>query len=246
MLCRHFQDLARACYRRDIFTFSDFLSLHEQSLFLESVAPELNYINWRMEGGYDYAERKILVFEPAEAGYDAPASLCAVSIRPVNARFAEDLTHRDYLGAMLHLGLERALLGDILPMEDVCYVFCKEAAADLILRELTRIRHTSVRCSLEEVSEIHYQPKLEEIRGTVASIRLDSAISLAFSGSRSRLSGLIEGEKVFVNGKLITSNGYRLKEGDVISVRGYGKFLYEREVSQTKKGRTMIVLQKFV
>ena len=77
------------------------------------------------------------------------------------------------------------------------------------------------------VSEIHYTPVFEEIKGTVASVRLDSLLALAFSSSRTRLTGLIEGAKVYVNGRLITSNGYQPAEGDVVSVRGMGKFRFD-------------------
>ncbi len=73
----------------------------------------------------------------------------------------------------------------------------------------------------------------------MASVRLDSLLSLAFSASRTKLSGLIEGAKVFVNGKLITTNSYQLKENDVISVRGYGKFRYNGTGAKTKRTEFM-------
>ena len=91
-----------------------------------------------------------------------------------------------------------------------------------------------------------YEPKYEEIKGTVASIRLDTVLSLAFPLSRSKLTAYIEGAKVFVNGKLITSNGYRLKEGDMISVRKMGRILYGGILSETKKGRYLTVVRKYI
>ncbi|RZS92926.1 RNA-binding protein YlmH [Cuneatibacter caecimuris] len=246
MLCRHLMDLAETCYRRDIPIFSDFLSLYEQSLFHQYVAGGLPPVDFCLDGGYEYAERKILAFEPAGAGYHIPASFCALEILPLQAKFSEDLTHRDYLGALIHLGLDRSGIGDILPMDKSCVVFCTAPAADLICRELTRIRHTSVHCVRTDRESFEYSPHFEDIRGTVASVRLDSVLALAFSGSRSRLVGLIEGEKVFVNGRLVNSNAYRLSPGDVVSVRGFGKFIYQQEVSQTKKGRYLILIQKFI
>ncbi len=88
-------------------------------------------------------------------------------------------------------------------------------------------------------------PKFEEIRGSVATPRLDSVLALAFHGSRSSLSGLIEGKKVFVNSRLMESNSYLLKDGDIVSVRGYGKFIYNETVGTTKKGRAYISLNKY-
>jgi RNA-binding protein YlmH len=85
--------------------------------------------------------------------------------------------------------------------------------------------------------DFDYKPKFQEIVGTVSSVRLDSILSVAFHTSRSSLTGLIEGGKVFVGGKVILSNSYTLKENDVVSVRGLGKFIYVGTSYQTKKGR---------
>lgn len=88
-----------------------------------------------------------------------------------------------------------------------------------------------------EQQDFHYEPRYTLVTGTVSSVRLDSILAVAFHSSRSSLSGLIEGGKVFVNGKEVLSNSFSLKERDVVSVRGLGKFLYEGTSYQTKKGR---------
>ena len=118
--------------------------------------------------------------------------------------------------------------------------------APFIYENLTRIRHTTVTVTEEDVSDISYTPKLEEIAGTVASVRLDTLLALAFGSSRSKLVALIEGGKVFVNGRLMTTNSYQIKEGDIVSVRGMGRFQYEGIRSQTKKGRYYVAIQKYV
>ena len=117
---------------------------------------------------------------------------------------------------------------------------------ELLQDELVRIRHTSVTAKEFPLEDIEYTPRYEEIRGTAASVRLDSLIALAFSSSRTKLSGLIEAARVFVNGRLITSNGYQPKEGDIISVRGMGKFRFAEEGGRTKKNRQCIVLHKYI
>ena len=106
--------------------------------------------------------------------------------------------------------------------------------------------HTTVLAQRILKEEFHYEPKLESIRGTVASVRLDSLLALAFSASRSKLTGQIEGGKVFVNGKLITSNGYQVKEGDIISVRGLGRFRFCEASGRTKKGRISVCINKYI
>lgn len=96
------------------------------------------------------------------------------------------------------------------------------------------------------LEKIEYEPKYELLQGSVASVRLDSLLALAFGASRSSLVGLIEGGKVFVNGRLVTSNGCKLKENDVISARGLGRFRYLGVRSSTRKGRLIAEIQKYI
>ena len=186
-----------------------------------------------------YGKKNLL---PEELGYPFQA----VEICPRNIRFAEDLTHRDFLGAVLNLGIERSRTGDILLEEHRAYLFAQTEIAELVSRELSNVRHTPVKCRLTELEGVEYVPRTEAVRGTVSSVRLDSLLPLAFSSSRSRLSGLIEGAKVFVNGKLITSNGYQVKETDLISVRGMGKFRYIGTGGKTKKNRLSVEIERYI
>ena len=97
-----------------------------------------------------------------------------------------------------------------------------------------------------EARDFDYEPEYKEITGTVASVRLDRLLALAFGVSRSSLTGLIEGGKVFVNGRLVTSNGYEPKEGDLVSVRGMGRFRYAGGGGQSRKGREYVILQRYI
>ncbi len=242
---KHFQDLARTAYQRNIPVFSDFLNLNELSIF-ESIRPDYPSLHLESFGGYDLAERQIAVFRPEAPNFYAEPPISCLRIRPLQAKFAEELNHRDYLGAVLNLGLERSCLGDILVEEEGAFLFCLSRMADFIRDNLTRIRHTSVLAEKVEPEAFHYEPRFEEVSGTVASVRLDKLLSLAFQASRSSLTGLIEGGRVFVNGRLITSNGYEPKEGDLISVRGFGRFRYQGTKGQSKKGRDYVVLWRYV
>ena len=159
---------------------------------------------------------------------------------------SEELSHRDYLGALLNLGIERSKVGDILVGENEAFVFVRSQLQDFLAEEFVRIRHTSVMTAPVEWQEFYYTPRIEERKGTVASVRLDSLLSVAFGSSRSKLSGLIEGGKVFVNGRLTTSNGYQPKDDDIISVRGMGKFQYKGVLSVTKKNRIYVSIHKYI
>ncbi|MEE0714281.1 MAG: YlmH/Sll1252 family protein, partial [Blautia sp.] len=155
------------------------------------------------------------------------------------------LTHRDYLGSILNLGIERCKVGDILVEEDGAFVFCHTYMADFLIEKVCRIKHTPVKAErITEESQLP-TPKREEISGTVASPRLDSVIGLAFRTSRSSMISYIEGGKVFINGKSVVSNGYTLKEGDIVSVHGKGKFQFHSVTSKTKKNRYHVILYKY-
>ena len=242
---KHFRDLARTAYQRGIAVFSDFLNLNELNIF-QSLRGEFSYLETETFGGYELAERQIAVFRPEAPVFYADYPVKCLKVTPLNAKFAEDLNHRDYLGAVLNLGIDRACLGDILVEEDAAYLFCLERMADFIRDNLIRIRHTSVYVEQVEAENFHYEPKYKEVSGTVASVRLDKLLALAFNASRSSLTRLIEGGKVFVNGKLVTSNGYEPKEGDLISVRGMGRFQFRETGGQSKKGREYVILWRYI
>lgn len=238
-------DLSRTAYQRGIIMFSDFMNLNELNI-LHTLPKEELYSRYETFGGYAEAERQMVAFLPDALCYEVFYPFSILRIRPLNTKFSEELTHRDYLGAILNLGIERCKTGDILIQDKEAIVFVTEKMADFLSENLTRIRHTSVMVQKEEPREFHYEPSFEEIRGTVASVRLDSLLPLAFSSSRSRLSGLIEGKKVFVNGRLIVSNGYRVREKDIVSVRGMGRFRYEGILSETRKGRYYVKIRKYI
>lgn len=236
LFCRRLQELADVCDRRGIPTYSDFLSLNEQSLFWQ-MQPEFSYVCAALEGLHPMAERKIACFRPKGAGKIWSAPLSVVKISPLHAKFAEDLSHRDYLGTLLGLGLERKKIGDIFIHERCAFVVCAEDLAEFLCENLTRIRHTSVSCALTKAEEIQFELKWKSVSGSVASFRVDALIALAFHCSRSKAAELIAGERVFVNGRLISSPGAVLKKGDIVSARGMGRFVFSNEGNVTKKGR---------
>ena len=241
LLKNRFLDLANTTYQRNIPTATDFLTLYEQDFFYK-IKKELPPVDTTLSGGNSVSERKMAFFLPE--GLKEYFPIAILKITPVSEKFADQLSHRDYLGALMSLGIERSVLGDIILAQQSAYLYCKENMAAYIIENLTMVKHTNIHIlQVDKAEEIY--PEFEEICGSVASPRLDSVLSLAFHGSRSRLSGLIEGKKVFVNSRLIISNSYQLKDGDIISVRRYGKFIYKETVKITKKGRAYISLNKY-
>ena len=245
LLQKRLAELSRIAYTREIVTFSEFLNLNELNI-LHTTPKDMLLSQYKTYGGYGLSERQMAAFLPDALYYDYQYPIQIIEISPVNRKFAEELSHRDYLGAVMNLGIERCKLGDILIEDGKAILFAKEELAGYIMEHLTRIRHTTVKTSILSTFEDSYEPRYEELKGTVASVRVDTVLSLAYPLSRSKITGLIEGARVFVNGKLVTSNGYRLKEGDILSVRKMGRIGYNGILSETKKGRYMVSIRKYI
>lgn len=242
LLSKRLLELANTSYQRNIPMFSDFLNLNEQDI-LNQTLTKMPPICIRTMGGYSLAERKLVGFCPEDFDADRIPITC-LKITPLNRKFSEELTHRDYLGGLIHLGIDRSVLGDIVTAKDGAYLFCLEKISAFIMQELTRIKHTSVIVQEAEFDEC-ISLQREEITGFVASLRIDAMLSLVTGLSRSKAVAYIEGARVFVNGRLVTSNGCNIKEEDVISVRGIGKFRYKGTSGTSKKGRFFVTIWKY-
>ena len=169
-----------------------------------------------------------------------------VAGRPKSAKFAEELTHRDYLGAILSLGIERSLIGDILVRDRQAWFFCLSSVADMLMFSLVQVRRTSVAAEIAAADIPELQPRYAQMRVNVASERLDAVVA-AFSGlSRGQADKLFAAEKVFVNGRTTADRSFRLKEGDLLSVRGIGKAVYDGIEYETRKKRLMVQLRKLI
>lgn len=239
-------DLANQSYRNNIYTFTGFLNPAQQDLFYRSLS-EIGGVEYRLFGGVEGCERQILRFGGEESlGYEEPFPISCIEIKPLMAKFADTLSHRDFLGALMNLGVERTTLGDIFLDGKTGYVFCLKKVEEYIVENLTRIRHTTVKCTVLEEVPGAVEPKLEPVNLIVSSLRLDGIIARYFHLSRSRSLLLFREKKIFVNGRCMENNSGICKEGDVVSVRGYGKFIYKGCVHETKKGNLSIVLEKYV
>lgn len=252
------KDLANKAYQNDYVTHTDFLSISDQAGLHDAMARlgvprnscRYNGTEFVLWGGYDEAERKICAFLPSWLGGEsflsqetnAPEVVSCLHISPVQAKFADKLTHRDYLGALMNLGIERGQVGDILidNADSSAYCFILKGMAYYICKELCRVKHTTVLAKEVPPTECLVRPEFEEREGSVASERLDAVLAFVYRLARGKAQELIEREAVIVSGRTAVSGGYALKQGDRVSVRGFGKFIYEGAVSQTKKGRLYV------
>lgn len=245
LLEKRFAELANRSWQQNIFTFTGFLSLAEQDALLR--AARQARVKVSLEGGAPYAERQMgRLGDPEEMGYEEPFPVACLKIEPLAEKFAENFSHRDFMGAILNLGIERSTVGDIWVDGKKAFVFCTDAIAPFLQENLEQVRHTKVRCIRLEAAEGLPERKFAYHEENVASLRGDGIVGAVWKLSRSQSQTLFSQKKVFVN-ELLTENGSRqLKDGDTVSVRGFGKFIFRGEKHTTRKGKLVVGVDVFV
>ena len=220
-----------------------FLSPHERAL-AERLAPAARFF-----GGYPDAERTVAVFLPDWAE-DAQLPDCAelAAVRAVRRdREGSAPTHRDYLGALLALGVRRDMLGDLLVRPDGCDILAASSVAPFLRDNLTSAGRSPLTVTLVPLPELIVpEQAFREIRDTVASLRLDAVTAAAFSLSRGKAAEAVAAGKVFLNGIPCDKPDREVAEGDKISLRGMGKCLVASAGGVSRKGRVCLVLRRYL
>jgi len=238
-----YRELSDRSYNENRFTFTCFLGLDEQSELIK-LTPELScYTLW---GGADDCERVVARFGSAdELGYNEDYPIVCIKASPLSAKFADDLSHRDFLGALMSLGIERSTLGDIAVIENSAYIFCLDNMADYICDNLTQVKHTSVSCEKTELphNAVLFRTKEKEVN--IASYRADCLVAAAFNLSRSKVDAYFSAEQVFINGKACSKSAVP-KENDKISVRHLGKFRIAGQTGVSRKGRYFTIILIYI
>lgn len=228
---KRINELANRSFQRGYTTYSNFLNMDEISTLLSCDI----VCNYKLFGGYENAERCVCAF-----GGDELFPITCIEIKPSQQKFADKLTHRDFLGSLMNLGIEREMLGDIRIKDNIGYLFCLDKISNYIVDSLDRIKHTTVKC--KEIYEIpdflNELPEAEEI--IVSSIRVDTVVAKVLNMSRNAVSQLVNQQKIFINSKVIYKDSILLKENDIVSVRGFGKFIYVEPVNETKKHKIVV------
>lgn len=241
-------DKVRQAQERNIPAATDFLSPQQQMITADLLRlaniPETAYVAW---GGYDGAERKLILFLPdwmdaENVGDDLP-------IRCLRASFREDdkLNHRDFLGSFMGMGIVREKLGDILVGPDSADLIVLDTVAEFLLQSWNSAGRAKLRVSEIEPGHLHIpEVKCQEVRDTVSSLRLDAVASTGFKMARGKAAELISSGRVQVNWRECTKPDKLLAAGDTISARGFGKFVLAEVGGTTRKGRTSIVIKRYV
>ena len=163
-----------------------------------------------------------------------------IKAEPASPKFADKLSHRDFLGSLMGLGIKREVLGDIVIADNIGYIFCLSTIAEYIVRELSKVCHTIVRCSIVYKLPDSAVKKPETEQLVTASERLDVITSAVYNLSRSAVKELFVARKIYVNSRLCENFSYIPKTNDIVSVRGKGRFVYNGVLGKTKKSRNII------
>ena len=238
-------DKIQAGIRRCIISNTCFLSLREQEMarYLFGVEPGLTFF-----GGYDDAERKMLVYLPEyledDSLYEADSPVVCL-----RATFFEEdaLSHRDFLGALMGAGIARETVGDICVGKGFCDFFVTAEIAPYVEQNFFSAGRTKLHLSRISLQDAQIpEPEIKEIKDTVASLRLDSVISSGFRIGRSLAAQYISAGKAAIDGLPCEKPDKPVSEGMRISVRGLGKIKLASVNGKTKKDRISVVIHRYV
>jgi len=196
-------------------------------------------------GGYDDAQRKVIACYPDFIhlqNEDFPINIIQISGRELGT-----LSHRDYLGSILGLGIKREKIGDIILTEQGGYLFCFSDISNYIISQLEKVRNKGVKLQICDKLSIQLpEKKFKEIFSTVASLRLDAVISAATAISRNEAADLIKSGKVTLNWEQTESASDIVDTGQIISIKGMGRMEVSEIKGITKKGRLGIITKRYI
>ena len=239
-------DLAGRAQKSGRFALTDFLSPYEQEI-AETVAVNFPSLTVSFSGGYLGAERQRAMFidkDFAEHCGELPFEIAAVKAL-WRSEFVR-VGHRDVLGAVLGLGLERGKVGDIIATGESAKILVDEKIAEFLLGNLTEIGAASVNTELCDLSSIEpREERVKEISATVASLRVDAVAAAGFGMSRSKAAADVAADKLKLNWQRKNA-AQQIKEGDMLSMRGRGRVEVTKIRGTTKKGRIGLDLKRYI
>ncbi len=194
-------------------------------------------------GGYEEAQRVMAGFFP---DYLSPSpEVFPLAALTIASRPEDRLGHRDFLGSFMSLGVERQVIGDILTGEGRCVVFVREEMARYFLDNIRKIGRAGVKITEGFSEPLPVAREFKELRGVIASQRLDCVAAFLCHTSRGKAAGLISAGLVAVNHREALNGSGKIEEGDTVSVRGHGKFIIDELGPLTSKGRLNVKCRKY-
>ncbi len=230
---------------------TDFLDMYQISL-IKNFLKKMNFENYVLYGGFEDSERKVLIIYPKKYNIDMVQKNYSKLIKVIRISLQEEekgkYTHRNYLGGIVKLGMKREKVGDILVFNDGADILVKLETAESLKQELgTLTRFENTKLDVIDVKDLREQElKVEEVNIIVPSLRLDNFVSDLARTSRSKAVQIIDSERVFINGQSETKASKQIKLGDVITIRGKGRFVIKEFAGNTRSGRNVVRVEKYV
>ena len=230
---------------------TEFLDMYQISL-VESFLKKIKFNNYVLYGGYNDAERKILIVYPDKYDENMLKKNYNKILKVVRIHLGDEekgkYSHRNYLGGIVKLGLSREKVGDIIVSEDGADIITLNEFSNILQLQLSSLkRFENSKTEVIEIDDLReVEIKTEEIKIIVPSLRLDNIVSDLARTSRSKASEIIAQERVFINGQNETKNSKQVKLHDIITIRGKGRFIIKEFSGTTRSGRTVIVIEKYV
>ena len=241
-LLKRGEDLARRCENKCIVTNTGFLSPAERYALEHDVNLRLSRMIFR--GGHEDAERTMCFFLPEymeEEDFDEREYICVIKI---TAAFGEP-GHRDYMGAVLGMGVDRAWVGDIITHGQTAYVLCQPSVLRH-LESIDKVGRYGVKAGRIELCDIpHKEKKMQEMNFTVMSLRLDAVCAGMFRLSRTEAARQIAAGNVSLNYSQCLKSDATVREGDIVSLRGGGKGKLSELGGNSKKGRLFVTCEVY-
>lgn len=244
-------DKIRFCETKNKIQTTDFLDEKEQKL-LENFLKSQKIYNYFYTGGFEKAERKILVIYPEKleniiSNINLNEYINSIRIELPNEMYGE-YSHKNYLGGLMKLGISREKIGDILVDENGADVLIMPEMLKFLITNipsLTRFSKSKIeQINLENLKKIEI--KTQTIKITVASMRLDNIVSELARCSRGKANELLAQERVLLNHEIVEKSSKEVKENDTITIRGRGRFRIKNIVGNSRKGRLFIEVEKFI
>ena len=236
---------------REKIEHTDFLDMYQISL-VENFLRKIKFENYKLYGGYEESERKILIIYPEKYNETMIEKNYNKMLQVIRIQLPEEeygkYSHRNYLGGIVKLGLKREKVGDILVSNDGADILVVSDFAEILKQELPQLtRFEKSNITIEELSKLRKKEvKIEELKIIVPSMRLDNIVSDLAKTSRSKAAQIIEQERVFINGQNETKLSKQVKLNDIITIRGKGRFVVKEITGTTRSGRNVILIEKYV
>lgn len=243
MLEARLDDCAELCLKTGKSQFLGFLNEAQRAFLTPLLKRYQRQCRFRFWGGYPGAARVMLCVCPEDGDperVDFPFTCLTIRVKG-----DYELTQRDFLGALMSLQVKRVSLGDIVVQPPGALCFALPAAAGLILSQLDKVGRYGVEARVEEHPDVTVEQAFLDIRTTIASSRLDVIVAALVNTSREKSARLIESGMVQLNHQVAASVSAQARQGDVLSVRGSGKFILDTIGPQTRKGRWVLNARKY-